>query len=660
MIFEPIIYGGQRVGTLYLQSTLDELHARVRRFTGVVALILVGTFFVALLLSNIFQRIISEPILELTKATRLVSEEKNYSIRALKRTDDEVGFLIDGFNDMLGQIEKRERALEEANNQLVQSEQKAMAATQAKSAFLANMSHELRTPLNAIIGFSEMLADRIFGDLNERQSRYIQNILNSGKHLLQLINDILDLAKIEAGRLELEPTPFCVATALEDVQNIVKTLANKKSITLRSEIAADLPDLYADQPKFKQIMYNLLSNAIKFTPDGGTVTIMARLEPATLDQAANLQPASSCPTPPVTECLHVSVRDTGIGIKPQDQERVFLEFEQADSSYARQQQGTGLGLSLTRKLVEMHGGRISVESEGVEGKGSTFAFLIPIVRPPSPPVSADDSRLTRDHILMPNSESGAAARALVLVIEDDPAAGELLREYLSSGGYAVAHAWDGEQAIRLARELRPYAITLDIMLPKKSGWEVLSELKSNVETKEIPVVIISISDDLQLGFSLGAVEYCTKPVSRERLLEVLHRAGAALGKDVQTVLVIDDEPMSVEFVTNTIENAGFNVLRASDGLTGLQTAGERRPDLVVLDLIMPGMSGFEVVQRLRSNPETKDIPILIYTARDLNEEERQRLKQHVQAIARKSGKDDLLRELERLARLCKQNKPVPK
>jgi CheY-like chemotaxis protein len=357
------------------------------------------------------------------------------------------------------------------------------------------------------------------------------------------------------------------------------------------------------------------------------------------------------------KCLRVSVADTGIGIQPKDQERVFLEFEQADSSYARQQHGTGLGLSLTRKLVELHGGWIWVESEGIEGKGSNFIFLLPIDTEEVGRAAPKELKAEEASRARATAERNLAATGpLVLIVEDERQAGELLEEYLTSDGYAVAHAWDGEEAIRLARQLRPHAITLDILLPKKSGWEVLAELRAMPETKDIPVVVVSITDDLQLGFSLGAVEYFVKPVSKDRLLEAVHKARNAAGKEVQKVLVIDDEPITVEFLTSTIHSAGFNVIPANGGREGVELAVLHKPDLIILDLIMPEVNGFEVVQRLRARPDTREIPILVYTAKDLTESERQGLIQHVQAIASKSGKEDLLRELNRLARLNRESR----
>jgi len=523
----------------------------------------------------------------------------------------------------------------QAEEELRQARAAAEAANRSKSAFLANMSHELRTPLNSIIGFSELLQEQTFGPLSSKQLRYVTNVLSSGRHLLQLINDILDLSKIEAGHMKLDLGAVDVPRVLEDVRGIVNALATQKSIQIDLDTDPALPLVMADSAKFRQILYNLLSNAIKFTPDQGTVRIVAR-------PAAN---AAGDPAPSAAQASHlqISVIDSGIGIRPEDRNRLFREFEQLDAGYARQQQGTGLGLALTKRLVEMHEGTIWFDSAG-EGCGTTFTFTLPVSGPgatltPRPAPRRPDEPRTAE-LVSPRAP-------LLLVVEDDLTSAALLKECFTLGGYRVIHAGDGATALRLAREKHPQAITLDVMLPGMDGWSVLQELKASPETASIPVIIVSSTEDRQLGFTLGATDFLVKPTDPQRIVNtVRHALDGAVAKP--RVLVIDDDSKLRSLLTDLLSMSGFEVLSAPDGAGGIDLALARHPDVVVLDLMMPGLSGFDVVTRLRDRAESRDLPIVVYTVKDLAAEERTRLVTRVQAIATKGRPTDLVQVLRRL------------
>ncbi|HEX2914160.1 MAG TPA: response regulator [Chloroflexia bacterium] len=493
-------------------------------------------------------------------------------------------------------------------------------ATRHKSEFLANMSHELRTPLNAIIGFSELLQDQTFGPLNDKQLRYVENILNSGKHLLALVNDVLDLSKVEAGKMELQLDRFPPAEIVNDVLQIVAGVAVKKQITLASKASENVTGelkVLGDRGRLKQILYNLFSNAIKFTPEGGAVQISSRIT-----RHDN------------KDWLELSVEDNGIGIKKDDHERIFEEFQMVDNTLSKRQQGTGLGLALSRRLARLHGGDILVVSE--EGKGSTFTLTLPL----------DEAALSA---LKPEVKSSAepagktrhSQRKMALVIEDEDQAAELLSHYMQQAGYSVTRVSNGEQALQKARELQPSVITLDIILPQKNGWDVLRELKQEPATRDIPVLVVSMVDNCESSFALGAVACFVKPVRKEELLHKLHdlqlkerrqfrqkhRPELRKNGEPLQALVIDDNINDRELIGAVLSSAGLNVRMAENGEAGWTLAQQDPPDLVVLDLMMPGMDGFSVLRRLRQNMTTLDVPVFVYTAKDLDANEKKQLRQ---------------------------------
>jgi signal transduction histidine kinase/CheY-like chemotaxis protein len=618
----PIKDGEDKIGyvaiTLSTAKENQAIHNFLFRMIGLAILALIACIF----LSFWIARRISDPIHKLNDGANLISNGQ-LGLAIDIDSNDEIGDLAQSFNAMTAKLksshENLEQKVKERTKELAIANAQLQEASQAKSEFLANMSHELRTPLNSVIGFSEVLQEKTFGELNEKQARYVGNILTSGKHLLGLINDILDLSKVEAGKIELRHEEFSLPDLLNESQTLVNTIATKKNISLESKVEEGISRITADLTRLKQVMYNLLSNAIKFTPDGGKISVYAK---------------------PSDSMVLISVTDTGIGIKPDDQETIFEEFYQVDSSYARQYQGTGLGLALTRKLVELHGGKIWVESE--VGKGSKFTFTIPQRLEEAPAV---------EEIPAP-TEPEEEGKPPILVVEDERQASELLTLYLEEGGYQVAHAFDGVEAIERAKEIKPNAITLDMILPKKDGLEVLRELKTLPETKDIPIIIISIVENKELGLSLGAADYLIKPIDKQELLHKLgeYNLTTKVKEASINILVVDDNPQDVELLTIILEQEGFSVIKAYGGKEGIDLAIDKNPDAIILDLLMPEINGFEVVQRLKDHPNAKDIPIFIYTTKDITEEDRRILNNYVISIKEKgkSSKEELLNNIRKV------------
>jgi signal transduction histidine kinase/DNA-binding response OmpR family regulator len=488
------------------------------------------------------------------------------------------------------------------------------AASAAKSDFLAAMSHELRTPLNAIIGFSELLLETEDQAHGQVVRSYADHVHGSGLHLLDLINEVLDLAKVEAGRLELKVLPFELGELLGQVAATMQPLAERKSISISSSLPTETTTV-GDPARIRQIVFNLLSNAIKFTNPGGWVRLSAESD---------------------DDEVRITVADNGPGIAPADLARIFEAFEQVGDGAGSE--GTGLGLALSRRLVEAHGGRIEVRSE--VGQGSSFIVHLPNQAP-----------------RMAAAPAGMPVRALgpaVLVIEDDPAAADLLRVHLESAGFSVMTTASGREGITWATELRPDAIVLDILLPDIDGWEILQRLKQSPQTRAIPVLVASVVDDRPLGLALGAVDYFVKPVSREPLLEALGRLTFTTKVRTRTVtaLVVDADPDAAARYRSVLEPEGFRVLWAADRAAGEDQARSVRPDLILVDVLLGDRAAFDLVSELRHDPATASIPIWVTTPESLEPAEKARLNGDVMGIVERG--DDALDALRRWLR------PVPK
>ena len=490
--------------------------------------------------------------------------------------------------------------LRSANNELLD-------ANQHKSIFLANMSHELRTPLNSILGFSELLRDDTTGrfDVSTRH-RFLDQIHTSGQHLLDLINDVLDLSKVEAGQMEFHPEQVDLAESVRLVLSTVEPLAKTKDISIASDLGPDI-HLVADPIKLKQMLLNLVSNAIKFTANGGRVSIQTRQ---------------------VESWIEVAVADTGIGIAGTDLERLFVEFQQLDSGHGRQQEGTGLGLALTKRFAELHGGEVTVQS--APGQGSTFTLRLPLEA-----TRAIEIPVKEVQPIGPVDSD----RPLILVVEDNLEAAEILARHLEAGGFQMRVARTGPEALAMARDLLPVAITLDILLPEIDGWQVLTQLKADELTRNIPVVVVSVVDNPALGRALGALDYFIKPVDRSALISRLGRYAfteRVLEGEIR-VLVIDDEKANLDLLEALLAPEGFTVLRASGGKEGIDVARAQQPHLVLLDLMMPRVTGFDVVEALRGDEVTRSIPIMVLTSKELTKADKKALSGHVAAIFQRNS-----------------------
>ena len=627
VLVRSIVFQGKPIGIVYIRSDLRELNQRLNRYVGIAAIVLLVSLMAALLVSAVFRRVVAKPIVDLAELARAVSHDKNYSVRATPIPGQgELTILIDAFNEMLTQIGKSEADLRKAHDGLEQrvrertveletakreveafsqsvvlAKEELERSSKFKDQFLSTMSHELRTPLNAVLGFSDLLGEDRYGFLNEKQRRYVNHISTGGKHLLRLINDILDLSRIEAGRLQLTLETVRVDASLSEACDTLQPLASKKNHRLIKHPAPGL-SVRADGTRLKQILMNLIGNAIKFTPDGGTIELAARK---------------------IGDLVRLEVRDSGPGIPSEEQKRIFEAFYRLTQN-AKAAEGSGLGLAITQRLVELHGGQLGLESQ--PGMGSCFYFNLPLAPSVEP----------REELPL-GDKPGQSSTARILVVEDDRTAALLLETQLISAGYQVILCTEPRRAVEMAAELQPSAVTMDIVMKPVNGWQILTALKSDRRTAQIPVIVVTIVDQPSTGALLGADEYVVKPVEKLVLLSAVDRCLRRSARSgAPSILVVEDHPPTREFIAESLMHRGYLVEIAVDGAAARNRVARGLPHLVILDLVLPDVSGFELLAEWRSNPSTAELTVFVLTSKDLTQTEKEYLQSNSAALLRKS------------------------
>lgn len=618
-----------QVFSLYskVSAGLDDLIvSRINRFD--IRRNWVSVFTLVALVATVYLMIgfylaVKETIAGLEAATqRMVKGDMNYRFTPTSR--DELAQVAVSFNNIA--------------SELMVARDQALESNRAKSTFLANMSHELRTPLNAIIGYSELIEEEMVDEGEDEFVPDLKKIQTAAAHLLTLINDILDLSKIEAGKMELFMEPVDVSTMVSEVTSTIMPLIEKNGNRLEVKCPDWIGSMQTDLTKTRQILFNLLSNASKFTLKG-----LVKLD---VDRRVENG----------DEVVSFTITDSGIGMSSEQLIKLFKDFSQADSSTTRKFGGTGLGLSISRRFAQMLGGDITVTSQ--ISVGSSFTLKLPVNRehvPQLEPAAPTTHRTKRTGKTQPMH----AFAGTLLVIDDDPSARELINRFMLKEGYTVYTADDGEMGLKMAREIRPDVITLDVMMPRMDGWSVLNALKSDPQLASIPVVMLTMVSDQNMGYALGAADYVTKPIDRDRLVRILKRYECSLpGCDI---LVVDDEPQIREIIERTMQKEGWNVQQAQDGVEALDIVRQKPPQLILLDLMMPRMDGFEFLSELRKLPIGRDLPVIVVTAMDLSSGDHQRLNGSVEQILQKGAysQDQLLIEVRELVKELARKTSTP-
>jgi signal transduction histidine kinase/DNA-binding response OmpR family regulator len=559
---------------------------------------------------------VSRPIRKMSDTMReLAAGNLDVEIPMSGRRDEigEMAAAVGIFKQSMIEIHRLSEEQRRTAVQLSEAKEAADSASQAKSAFLASMSHELRTPMNAILGYSEMLMEEAEDQGQDDFVPDLKRINEAGTHLLTLINDVLDLSKVESGKMEAFAEAIDLGALVDQVVGTAQPLMEKNGNELRVEREPQLGSAHQDLTKLRQSLLNLLSNAAKFTRSG-TITLRARRE---LRGGA--------------DWLTFAVSDTGIGIPPDKLVQVFEEFGQAEDSTSREYGGTGLGLPLSRRFCQLLGGDLTLESR--VGQGSTFTIRVPATLPGTA-MEAAQQQLAKGETEAGVTRKGDAGPT-VLVIDDDPEARDIIERLLRKDGVAVVTAGGGEEGLRLAREIRPAVITLDVVMPDMDGWSVLRALKADPELREIPVVMLTMIDDKSRSYALGATDYLTKPVDRQRLQDALARYYAS--DESGPVLLVEDDVAARGMAARTLEKLGCETIEAGNGREALDRLAEVKPGLVLLDLMMPVMDGFEFLLEMRANPDWQDVPVIVLTGKDLTSEDRRALSGRVEQIVEKGA-----------------------